>query len=397
MSQSLKSVTEKERIISLDIMRGFAILGIFLVNMLTFHSPFMYIDPLEYWSGAVDQSIYTFLDLFVQASFYPLFALLFGYGLMIMRERSLLKGYSFGQIATRRLSLLLFIGMIHAFLIWHGDILITYALMGFLFLLFMRLNGKNLIIIGIVLYVIPNLLMVLLVFASLFIVSGDALSLTDPAQVEASFQAYQNGSFTEITVQRFKDWYFANNLGTFFVMIISILPLFLIGGGVAKLKWLEEPKKHQRKLIIIASTALIIGLLLKLLPMFTAHNFATNYVQDAFGGPLLAIGYGLVIALIIENETMKKLLYPLSFVGKLSLSNYLLQSIVATFIFYQYGLGLYGKVSLATGTVIVLIIYIMQLLISRYWVKHFYYGPVEWVWRSFTYLQYPQWKRKNHE
>lgn len=109
-----------ERIHSIDVMRGFAILGIFLTNMLAFHSPMLYLNPYIWWSSKVDQNIYNFIDFFVQASFYPLFALLFGFGLMIIKRRSIDKGISFTPIAIRRLSLLLVIGCFHAFFIWQS-------------------------------------------------------------------------------------------------------------------------------------------------------------------------------------------------------------------------------------------------------------------------------------
>src|SRR3954452_18852034 len=99
MEPSISPLQESNRILSLDRMRGFAILGIFLVNMLSFHSPLLYIDPLKWWKDPLDQGVYVFIDIFVQASFYPLFSMLFGYGLVLLRERAQLKGISFIPIA----------------------------------------------------------------------------------------------------------------------------------------------------------------------------------------------------------------------------------------------------------------------------------------------------------
>ncbi|KAB2337171.1 DUF418 domain-containing protein [Cytobacillus depressus] len=393
MNQHLSPVSERERILSLDMIRGFAILGIFLVNMLSFHSPFPFIDPYEWWKGPVNHTVYRFIDIFVQASFYTLFSLLFGYSLVIFREKAILKGQHFGKMAVRRLTLLLVIGIVHAFLIWHGDILITYALMGFLFLLFIRMNGKNLILTGFLLYAIPNILLIfLLIIAVLFSPEGD-LALIDPKIAEAALQAYQNGSFSEIMVQRFREWSFANNLETLPIMIVSIFPLFLIGGGAAKLKWLENVEKHTKLLRNLLIISLLTGMFFKLTPYIFGGNPATDYIQDIFGGPLLAIGFAMSIALLAHKQKVKKLLYPLSYVGRLSMSNYLFQSTISTLIFYHYGLGLYGKVSVLTGTIMVIVIYIFQVIISRYWLRHYYYGPVEWLWRSFTYFRLPKMKR----
>ncbi|WP_264736850.1 DUF418 domain-containing protein [Cytobacillus firmus] len=394
MDSQVSPVLEKDRIISLDIMRGFAILGIFLVNMLSFHSPFLYIDPFEWWDSPADKAAYAFIDIFVQASFYPLFSMLFGYGLVILRERALAKSLWFGGMAARRFSLLLLIGIIHAFLLWHGDILINYAIFGFIFLLFVKMNGRNMLMTGILLYMIPNLLFALLLFATVLFVPADELSIYDPQAALASLQAYQKGSFSEVTAQRIEDWSGVNNLASLPIMLASIFPLFLIGGGAAKLRWLEETEKNRGFLRKIMLVSLAAGLLLKLLPYLLESNLVLDYVQDTFGGPLLAIAYGLGIALMIKSGKVPGILLPLSYVGKLSLSNYLFQSIISTFIFYSYGLGFYGKVSAFWGILLVIIIFAFQILASRFWAARYYYGPVEWLWRSFTYLKIPKWKRK---
>lgn len=394
MDRQVSPVLEKDRIISLDIMRGFAILGIFLVNMLSFHSPYLYIDPFEWWDSPADKGAYAFIDIFVQASFYPLFSMLFGYGLVILRERAMAKGLGFGGMAARRFSLLLLIGIIHAFLIWHGDILINYAIFGFIFLMFVKMSGKNMLLTGILLYIIPNLLFVLLLFSTVLFVPPEDLSIYDKEAALASLQAYQNGSFSEITSQRIQDWSGVNNLASLPIMLASIFPLFLIGGGAAKLRWLEEPVKNRAFLIKIMLISLAAGLLFKLLPYITESNLGLDYMQDIFGGPLLAIAYGLGIAVMINNSHRPGFLLPLSYVGKMSLSNYLFQSIISTFIFYSYGLGFYGKVSASGGTLLVMVIFAFQVLISRLWIARYYYGPVEWLWRSFTYLKIPNWKRK---
>ncbi|GLB58852.1 DUF418 domain-containing protein [Cytobacillus sp. NCCP-133] len=395
MNKLVSPVLEQDRIISLDMMRGFAILGIFLVNMLSFHSPLLYLDPSQWWNSLADKTVYAFIDIFIQASFYPLFSMLFGYGLVILRDRAAAKGLPFRGMALRRFSLLLLIGIIHAFLIWHGDILINYAIFGFVFLLFIKMNGKNMLLTGLLLYIIPNLLFALLFFVTVLFVPGDDLSIYNSAAAEASMEVYKNGSFLEITVQRIEDWSGVNNIASLPIMLASIFPLFLIGGGAARLKWLEKTEKVRGFLSKIMIASLAAGLLFKVLPYLYERNMALEFIQDIFGGPLLAIGYGMVIALSIKKGEVPRVLLPLAYVGKLSLSNYLLQSIVSTFIFYSYGLGFYGELSAFGGTVIVIIIFALQVIASRCWVTRYYYGPVEWLWRSFTYLKLPNWSRRS--
>ena len=393
MSQSITHTQEQKRLFSLDVMRGFAILGIFLVNMLSFHTPFLYIDPLKWWKDPLDQGLYVFIDIFVQASFYPLFSMLFGYGLVMLRERAQLKGAPFMSIALRRLLMLLIMGLIHAFFIWHGDILFNYALLGFIYLLFIGLSGRNLILVGSLSYLLPNLLILLMLFLTILFAPGGELSSYDPSLALQSIDIYQNGTFIDITKQRIQDWAFSNNVFGLFMTLFVLLPLFLIGGSVAKFKWLERPNEYRKGLGITFIATSGLGLFFKLLPYLFAPDLVTLYTQDILGGPLLAISYGLGIAYFTEKRYFTRILTAISSVGKMSFSNYLVQSVLSTLIFYHYGLGYYGKVSVLNGTLLVIMIYICQIFMSRLWLKHHYYGPAEWVWRNFTYFQKQKMRR----
>ncbi|WP_246140904.1 DUF418 domain-containing protein [Bacillus marasmi] len=373
------------RIISLDTIRGVSILGIFLVNMMSFHSPLLYIDPLQWWNEPLDQATYMFIDIFAQASFYPLFSLLFGFSLVIFRENALRRGMNFSVLAVRRLLMLLFIGILHAFFVWHGDILIEYALLGLVVLPMLAFSGRSLLIFGGALYGLPTLLLtLLLIFASL---GGQGIpsELNNHQAIQQSLEIYQAGTFYEITSQRVIDWYFTNKLENLPFFIISIYPFMLIGAGVAKQKWLVRLGQYKRGISAVCYSLLAVGLIIKLLPYWLKGNIAAQYAQDSIGGFFLTIFYGLFIVIMVENEKWQKLLTPFAAIGKMSLSNYLFQSIIATLIFYSYGLGLYGEISLFTGTLLVLVIFALQLLLSTLWLRKFSYGPVEWLWRLVTY------------
>lgn len=383
---------EKKRIISLDMMRGFAIFGIFLVNMLSFHSPILYLEPFSWWNRSLDKATYIGIDVFAQGSFYPLFSFLFGYGLVILYARSVMRGVSFYSIAFRRLFMLLAIGIVHAVFIWHGDILINYALLGIVCLLFMKFSGKAMLITGITIWFVPNLLLSLLFGLAVLFAPGDEISIYDAAMAEQSIQIYQEGTYWEILEQRVEDWYIVNNPMNFMLMLVSIFPFFLIGGGIAKLKWLERVYELKKSLLIWFNMLLTIGLLLKLSPYLINRNLALEYIQDSFGGPILALTYVLGIALWAEKAPENRLLRAFAPVGKMSMSNYLLQSIVATFLFYSYGLGLYNQVTVFSGTLMVLFIYGLQMWLSTLWLKTHPYGPIEWFWRSVTYKKKQKWK-----
>lgn len=374
-------------------MRGFAILGIFFVNMLSFHSPYLYLNPFAWWDSSLDQWIYRGIDILAQGSFYPLFSLLFGYGLILLYERTTGRGDPFYSMAFRRLLFLLFVGIIHTVFIWHGDILINYALLGFLMLLFMRLSGTGLIITGFLLWLIPNLILSLLMLVVALFVPGEELSIYNLTLANQSVEIYQQGSYMDILNQRLADWYLVNNPVNFLFMLFSVFPFFLIGGGMAKLKWMERVAELKKRFVLSFALLFGGGLFLKLTPYMMERNVALEYIQDSLGGPMLAISFALGIALWLEKSPDNKILKLFAPVGKLSMSNYLLQSIIATLIFYSYGFGFYGKVSVFTGSLFVIVFYAGQILFSNYWLKNHRYGPIEWVWRSATYKKIQPWKK----
>lgn len=383
MNRNLIKKPNTGRILSLDIMRGFSILGIFLVNMMSFHSPILYLNPHSFWQGA-DKYTYRFIDIFAQSSFYPLFALLFGYSFVLFREKVVSQGLNFSALALRRLFSLLLIGMLHAFFVWHGDILIQFSLLGFILLFLLALPGETLLFGGVLLYGIPAIFLHLWLFILNGLTPNENLNLAKQLAAERSIQIYQQGSFLEITKQRIIDWLTTNNPENLPFLIVSILPLFLIGAGIAKLKWLE---KHQRSIPYFLVFSLCIGLTFKSLPYFFIGNSLAQYTHNSIGGLSLAIFYATAIIKLSDYEKTKKWLLPFATVGRMSMGNYLFQSIVSTMIFYQYGLGLYGKVSLLSGTILVFAIFFLQIWLSQIWLNRFANGPVERLWRWIIYLR----------
>lgn len=371
-----------ERVESIDVMRGFALLGILLINMLAFHSPFSYIDPYTWFDGPGDQATYSFLDIFIQASFYPLFAMLFGYGLGIQFLRSEARGKAFAPMAARRLAILLVIGVLHAFLIWFGDILITYAIMGFLLIGMMRLESKWLFSLALVIYAIPQTLLLFLLFGA---VALDSSFYTGIQEVQNSIAAYGGGTFAEIFRQRFDDWMYSNNPLNYLIITVTILPLTMVGAAAAKWRLIERANELKKLWLWLAAGGFSIGLLLKLTPYIFEPNIALNYLQDIFGGPLLAVAYAAVIALLARKGAVPILLRPLAKAGRMSLTIYITQSLIATMIFYSYGFGLYGQVNLITGTMLALGIFAVQLIFAEIWLSKFSQGPLEMIWRKATY------------
>lgn len=376
----------KERVISIDVMRGFALLGIFIVNMLFFHSPYIYINPYTWFHLPGDYETYKWIDIFVQGSVYPLFAMLFGYGLSMQFMKSQERETSFAKLAARRLSVLLLIGCIHAFLIWSGDILITYALAGFVLLLVIRLKPIWLFIISAVLFIIPNGLLNGLLYWMGKFDSDSLIIFTGIQEIESSIEAFSQGSWLEIFDQRLADWLYMTQYGLIIlVMFFTIVPFLFIGAAAAKLKLIERARELKVFWIVTILITLIVGTVIKWIPFMKEANLFTMSVQDTFGGPLQAIAYGGILALLCTIPAMQRFFSPFAKAGRMSMTIYLMQSIIATTIFYSYGFGLYGRIDIQTGTWMAIGIYLLQLVFCELWFMKYKQGPVEALWRKLTY------------
>jgi uncharacterized protein len=374
-------------------MRGFALFGIVIVNMMSFHSPTLYINPLQWWTSSVDHFTYILIDLFFQASFYPLFSLLFGYSLAIFRERVLEKKLPFSKVIVRRFCFLFVVGLIHAFFIWHGDILIVYAVVGFFSLPFLKMAPKLLLMFGSVLYLLANSLF------AVFLVVLEFLHyrIDEPAGNNqlalANIHIYQQGTYGAITVQRIHDWMVEYNPQAIMILFFTIFPLFLMGAGFSKLRVLEKVEGFEWKWKKFFVWTFLLGFMFKCLPYIRGNNEFINYIQDVFGGSLQAVSYACLVVLLLQHKRVAKFLMLFSFAGKMSLTNYLMQSCAASLLFYGYGLQLFGKVSLTYGCLLAVALFVLQVCFCTFWLTAFNKGPMEWLWRSFTYLQFLKWKR----
>ena len=381
-----------ERVVALDMLRGFSLLGIFIVNMLAFHTPFYYIDPYTLYTDPADKEAFQWIDIIIQGSVYPLFAMLFGYGLMMQYEKSRERGASFTNLALRRLFVLLGFGIVHAFFIWSGDILITYAISGLMLMWLFRLSAGWLTGLALILYFIPNFFMALLSYLAMKIDSNGALIYSGVQQIEASIVAFASGSWMDIFSQRAADWNYANGPAIIPFILITILPYMMIGAAASKAKLIQRIDLQKKVWFMFIGLALGIGTYIKFLPYVGSPNYFTMYVQDIFGGPLQAVAYAGIIALLCQLPIFRKVFSPVAKVGRMSLTTYLTQSIVATTVFYSYGLGLYGKVDVMTGTWMAIGIFAIQLIFAELWLSKFKQGPVESLWKKLTY-----WNKKQTE
>ena len=373
----------QERVVAIDMMRGLSLLGIFIVNMLAFHTPYYYINPYTWYTNPSDSDTFQWIDIALQGSVYPLFSMLFGYGLMMQFRKSQERGESFIPLGIRRLSMLLIFGLLHAFLVWSGDILITYALSGFIVLFLLPLARRWLLGIALLLYILPNLALAFLTYLATAL---DQPFYTGVQEIESSLLAFGSGSWADIFMQRAADWTYANiESGSLFLIGMTIFPYMLIGAAAAKGKLIERTSQMKIIWITLTTITLIAGFSIKLLPYLFEANFYYMFVQDIFGGPLVAIGYAGLIALLCQLSIFRKILNPVAKVGRMSMTTYLSQSLIATSIFYSYGFALYGKIDVLTGTWIAIGVFVIQMIFAEIWFSKFKQGPVEMIWKRATY------------
>ena len=373
------------RIEALDILRGFALLGIFIANMLTFHSPYFYIDPHSYFSTPSDVASYKLVNLFVETSFYPIFAMMFGYGLNMQYEKAIANGTSYVPMMARRLVILMGFGLIHALFVWSGDVLFTYALMGFIMLAAIRIPRKWLLSVALIVYLLPTLLFIGGIYA-LAVLNPNSLmdGFVDIHRIEMAITAYAHGTYGEALVFRITEWLLVGLPGAL-LGIFMVLPLIMLGAVFSKWKLFERAAEMKGRLAIVAIIALAAGIFVKSWPYIDGFAYYNILTQQLIGGPILAIGYACVIILLSQLPIFRTIFRPISKAGRMSLTTYLMQSIIATLIFYGYGFGLYGKVDIETGTMIAVGIFAIQVIFAELWLLKFRMGPFEWLWRKGTY------------
>ena len=381
-------VQEKERIEFVDILRGFALLGVLVANMAAFSGQ---PSGLEASSG-LDRTLEILISFFVRAKFYSLFSLLFGWGMAMQMSRAEARGTNFLPTYLKRLIILLIFGVVHGALIWAGDILTMYALLGFVLLLFHKRSQKFVLVAA----------GLMLLLAIVLMIPGPAMDTvrewcsTIPNCVRANTNyaesLFGTGTFPEIARLRLQNysgafWWVPCYLGNVFAM-------FLLGLYIGKREIFRDVRHHMPMLRRVAGIGLLIGVLFSGLAISVTlwpDRVPAEYRRlvivgtRTIGAPSLMLFYVSGIILLVQKESWYKRLAPLAHVGRSALSNYLLQSVVGTLIFYNYGLGLFGQVSAAFGFFLSIVIFATQIRLSEWWFDSHQFGPMERLWRTLTY------------
>ena len=373
------------RIEALDMLRGFSLLGIFIANMLVFHTPYFYIDPHTYFTTPSDVMSFKIVNIFVEASFYPIFAMMFGYGLNMQYEKAIAANRPYAPVMAKRMGILMAFGLIHALFIWSGDILFTYALMGFIMIIVVRIPKKWLMPLAVFVYAIPTGLLITGTYFLTKAAPGKLMEgFADIQQIERAITAYGHGSYGEALAFRATEWLVVG-LPSVFLGVFMVLPLIMIGTAFSKYKLFERAAEWKGRIAIVTIIALAIGITVKSLPYMDGNAYYNTLIQQLVGGPILALGYAGLIILLCQVGLFLTIFRPIASAGRMSLTTYLSQSIIATLLFNHYGGGLYGKVDIETGTLMAVGIFVLQVIFAQLWFMKFKMGPFEWIWRKGTY------------
>jgi uncharacterized protein len=398
----------EERLASLDLIRGVAILAILPANLVQFSGPAFGNQPV--FATPLDHVVSAVILLLVDVKFITLLSILFGAGLGLQFDRAQARGdRRFPRYYLWRQFLLLMIGVCHALLLWWGDILTAYAIVGALALgvtLLGRGWVRGLAIFGLVWNY--TLMLIFLVVALLF---GHLFAQSRPARAgpspddrpvslffgEGTFEErqqrystpqnqkaiYRHGSFADLLENR--AYFYGSQLIGLPFGAPGMLACFLIGVMVVRAGLFHDPQRRSRLVRWFLGLGLGIGVPLHVVAVVV---YLAN-PRSQLPGPLNQLGalpqallYLVLLIMWSESGVLARLQSCLRAVGRMALTNYLMQSLLCTLVFYGYGLGLYGRIGLAQTLPLLLGIWVLEMIWSPLWLRYFSLGPVEWLWRT---------------
>jgi len=384
----------RERIQALDVLRGVAVCGILFANVLVFFGLFV-LPPeraADLPTAAADKIALLLEHVFVDGKFYSVFSLLFGIGFGLWLVRG-------GEAALprfkRRLRILLAIGAIHAVLIWAGDILMLYALLGFTLPWFARKSDRELLRWTVILLAIPTALY-LSALGIWALLGGHAPGAgpAAPPRILAIFDAMGQGGVKDAFIGNLV--FLAGRWADLFasVRFPKVLGMFLLGLWTVRARVAVSLASHRVMLVRWSRLGWAVGLPANIVAAWAFLQWPylppslgalLGVVMQGVGIPMLAIGYAATVGLlVVDGRRLVGVFAPL---GRMALSSYLMQSVICVVLSYGYGFGLWWRIGAAQAMGIAAAILLLQLPLSAWWLSRFRFGPVEWVWRRLTYGQ----------
>jgi uncharacterized protein len=368
------------------------------MNIQSFSMPSAaYINPTAYGNlHGLNRWIWILSHLIADQKFMSIFSMLFGAGVVIFSENATSKGKNSALLHYRRMGWLGVFGLIHGYLFWYGDILFTYGLCGMLIFIFQNISPKKLIWIAIGFFLVPLVLDFLFAFSMPYWPEETLHSTKQSWSPDAPYMdhllAAYRGSWLEQMDVRVPGTLYMQT-GLFFMQTFwRVMSMMLLGMALFKWNILSANRSKafyiRMSLIGLLTGCLVSGMGVMLnfkhhwsleFSMFLGKQF--NYV----GSVAMALGYVGLVMLICNASSLNAVKRILSAVGRLAFTNYILMTLICTFLFYGHGLGLFGSVERKIQILIVLGTWVVLMTGSPLWLKSFRYGPLEWFWRRLTY------------
>lgn len=393
-SSSAGPVAPAERLLTLDVLRAFALLGILVMNMPGFFGSMWDARPFEVrWPARPDRVATWVMDTFFSGKFNSLFAFLFGVGFSIQLDRLMARSSRPVLTYLRRLAVLLAFGVAHALLLWIGDVLHVYAILGVVLVLMRRVSDR--VVLG---AIVAGLVFPVLFGVFMFFTYTPTDAQTDQALFGSIdplvVAAHTSGSYADVVRTNLLQMRTMYSDPRGYLFFPSLFLTILLGYLFGRRGYLQDPGAHlafwqqlrRWAFGIGIVTALTFSAIVPFLEPFTPSVLglvagAAYTVQR----PALMLFYASAIVLLVHGGRLPRLATWLAPMGRMPLTNYLLQSVTCTLIFNAYGLGLFNRIGPAIGFVMALGLWTLQVLASQLWMRRFAFGPMEWLWRLLTY------------
>ncbi|MCY1014569.1 DUF418 domain-containing protein [Pyxidicoccus sp. MSG2] len=402
-------IDASERLPLVDTLRGFALCGVFMANVYLWFSGRMFLSREQYevaykdpsWLDTVSNYLFGVL---IGGRFVALFSFLFGLGFAVQLGRAERRGASVVPVYARRLTVMLLLGLAHLFLLFQGDIVSTYALLGFTLLVFHRRADRTLLVwAAVLIFLAPVLEHLALRLPQLLGTPGAAEAAKASADRSTALkaqvlEAFMHGSWLDTV--RVGAAYYVGDLGRmlsiFFPVIVG---RFLLGLWAGRRRLFHDAPRHLPFFRRLLAWGLGLGLLASGLGVLVGQLFSRKVLQPDslpwlpfamapvrhLGEMGIAAAYVAIITLLFQREAWRRRLSVLAPVGRMALTNYLLESVLGVALFYGYGLGLMNTFGSAAQFAVALALFALQIVFSHLWLARFRFGPAEWVTRSLTY------------
>ncbi|NER14678.1 DUF418 domain-containing protein [Leptobacterium flavescens] len=395
-------VKAKKRIELLDIFRGFAVFGIFVVNIEIMNCLFINQDAFgAQWTSGIDKMAIRILQLFFYSKFFPIFSFLFGLGISMQALKQMEQNSFSSAFFIRRMAILFLFGLAHILFLWSGDVLHLYALLGLLTSLLIKRSNRFILITAVVLLLFPfyDRLMEFILNISQF----NPMERLEAYTSEGIVTTIRNGSYLDGIHLRAIEY--LSNVQLLFSHLMPVaFAMFLLGLYFGKNKIIYDINSfiHRiRKPVIIIAILSNVYRLLFLFVLVKNEELRSDETLMVFiyrlmfiCDMLMGLFYLWLITWLFRYNFWKKLFNPLKYVGRMALTNYIMHSLIGLILFSSVGFKLYESLSPSETLTIAVATFVFQVIFSKLWLSYFNYGLLEWVWRCFSYKKLLPLKKK---